>query len=155
MSLLERLRNSFVGGDTADDEEPEHRLRIAAAVLLLEMEHADHAYEPAERREIERQLKTHFDLDDGEVAELVAAAEPEASEAVSLHDFLRTLNKGLSLPEKRRVLEMLWRVAYADDRLDPHEEHLLRHLSELLYLPHSEFIKAKLAVQGVDPSSSS
>jgi uncharacterized tellurite resistance protein B-like protein len=46
------------------------------------------------------------------------------------------------------VLEMLWRVAYADRHLDAHEEHLLRELAELLYLPHSEFIRAKLTVTG-------
>lgn len=145
MNLLEKLRNSL-GGDPAADEDPEHRLRLAAAVLLLEVEHADHVYEPTERAEIERQLKAHFGLDDDEVAALLASAEPEARESVSLHGFLRALNGGLSMPEKRRVLEMLWRVAYADERLDPHEEHLLRHLSELLHMPHSEFIKAKLAV---------
>lgn len=149
MNLLEKLRDSF-GGDAVTEEDSEHRLQIAAAVLLLEMEHADHVYDPAERTEIECQLKAHFDLDDDEAAALLAAAEPEAREAVSLHGFLQALNEGLSMPEKRRVLEMLWRVAYADDSLDPHEEHLLRHLSELLYMPHSEFIKAKLAVS---PSS--
>ncbi|MES1943216.1 hypothetical protein PC39_03817 [Salinisphaera sp. PC39] len=147
MNLLEKLRNSL-GGDSAADEDPEHRLQLAAAVLLLEMEHADHVYETTERAEIERQLKAHFNLDDDEVVALLAAAEPEARESVSLHGFLRALNDGLSMPEKRRVLEMLWRVAYADERLDPQEEHLLRHLSELLHMPHSEFIKAKLAVQG-------
>lgn len=146
MNLLEKLRSSL-GGEAETHEDPEHRLQVAAAVMMLEMEHADHVYDPAERSEIERQLKTHFELDDGEVKELLAAAEPEAREAVSLHRFLQVLNEGLSMPEKRRVLEMLWRIAYADDQLDPYEEHLLRHLSELLHMPHSEFVKAKLAVQ--------
>lgn len=146
MNLLEKLRNTL-GGDTAEAEDPEHRLQVAAAVLLLEMERADDAHEPAERAEIERQLKTHFELDDDEVAALLDAAEPEAREAVSLYRFLQALNQGLSMPEKRQVLEMLWRIAYADEQLDPEEEYLLRYLSELLNMPHSEFVKAKLAVQ--------
>lgn len=148
MNLLEKLRGGLGGGtDSGADEDPEHRLQVAAAVMLLEMEHADHVHDPTERAEIERQLKAHFQLDDDEVTELLAAAEPEAREAVSLHRFLQVLNDNLSMPEKRRVLEMLWRIAYADDSLDPYEEHLLRHLSELLHMPHSEFVKAKLAVQ--------
>jgi uncharacterized tellurite resistance protein B-like protein len=61
---------------------------------------------------------------------------------------LKTLNDGLTESEKRQVMEMLWRVAYADHHIDAHEEHLLRELSELLYLPHEQFIRAKLAVTG-------
>jgi uncharacterized tellurite resistance protein B-like protein len=42
---------------------------------------------------------------------------------------------------------MPWRIAHADEYLDSYVAHLLRHLSELLHMPHSEFVKAKLAVQ--------
>ena len=88
------------------------------------------------------------DLTDDEVADLLQAARPAQQEAISLHRFIQVLNDGMDLTDKRRVLEMLWRVAYADAHLDAHEEHLLRHLAELLHLPHREFIQAKLTVQG-------
>lgn len=147
MGLFERLKQAMhpEGGAARD---PARAQRIAAAVLLLEMAHADNNHDPAEYVEIRRQLKTHFSLDDGEVEELIAAAAPEAEAAVSLYEYLKTLNDGLTEGEKREVLEMLWRVAYADDRLDAQEEHLLRDIAELLYLPHEEFIKAKFAVTG-------
>ena len=81
----------------------------------------------------------------------MTAAAPEAKSAVSLYEYLKTLNEGLDEREKREVLEMLWRVAYADNELDAHEEALLRELSDLLYLPHAEFVKAKFAVTGESP----
>lgn len=147
MKLLDKLRQALEpDADTARD--PERAKRIAAAVLLMEMAHADHAHDAAEYSEIRRQLKTHFGLDDAETRELMAAAAPRAEQSVSLYSFLKTLNDGLVADEKREVLEMLWRVAYADDRLDAQEEHLLREIAELLYLPHSDFIRAKLAVTG-------
>ena len=145
MNLLERLKAGFAN-DTETNPDPEHDIQIAAAVLLLEMEHADHEHDPQEREEIARQLKEHFNLDADEVATLLAAAQPAAEEAVSLHRFLLALNQHLDLKQKRSVVEMLWRVAYADQNLDAQEEGLLRHIAELLGLPHSEFIKTKLSV---------
>jgi uncharacterized tellurite resistance protein B-like protein len=146
-SLLVRFKQA-VSPDTAGARDPEAAKRIAAAALLLEMAHVDYRHEETEYAEIRRQLKDHFGLDEAEAAELMEAATPRAESAVSLYPFLKTLNNGLDPEEKRQVLEMLWRVAYADRYLDPHEERLMREIAELLYLPHSEFIRAKLAVTG-------
>jgi uncharacterized tellurite resistance protein B-like protein len=38
----------------------------------------------------------------------------------------------------------LWRIAYASAGIDKYEEHIIRRIAELLYMPHSEFIRAKL-----------
>lgn len=146
MNLLERIKAGFSAGSEAAPD-PAHNLEVAAAVLLLEMRHADHQHSDLERAEIRAQLQSYFKLDEGEVEELLDAAEPAQRQAVSLHSYLQALNATMDVAAKRRVLEMLWRVAYADAHLDSHEEHLLRHLSELLHLPHREFIQAKLAVR--------
>jgi uncharacterized tellurite resistance protein B-like protein len=37
----------------------------------------------------------------------------------------------------------MWRVAHADLELDMYEDHLVRKIAELLYVPHTEFITAK------------
>lgn len=146
MGLFDRLKEAMHSEGGARD--PLRAQQIAAAVLLLEMAHVDNDHDPAEYEEIRRQLKTHFRLDDGEVEELMTAAAPEARDAVSLYDYLKQLNDGLDAAEKREVLEMLWRVAYADQKLDAHEEQLLRDVADLLYLPHEDFIKTKFAVTG-------
>lgn len=147
MGLFERLKEA-VQPQASGARDPKQAQRIAAAVLMLEMAHADNNHDPAEYDEIRRQLKAHFGLDADEVEELITAAAPKADAAVSLYRYLKTLNDGLDVAEKREVLEMLWRVAYADNVLDAHEEHLLRELAELLYLPHEQFLKAKFAVTG-------
>lgn len=147
MGLFDRLKEAIQPQDAAA-RYPQRAQQIAASVLLLEMAHADNNHDPAEYDEIRRQLKAHFGLSDGEVEELIAAAAPKARASVSLYEYLKILNEGLDMEEKREVLEMLWRVAYADNELDAHEEHLLRDLAELLYLPHEQFLKAKFAVTG-------
>jgi uncharacterized tellurite resistance protein B-like protein len=37
----------------------------------------------------------------------------------------------------------MWRVAYADERLDKYEEHLIRKISDLIYVSHRDFIRTK------------
>lgn len=147
MALLARLKQALGETDTGSAD-PEQARRIAAAVLLLEMAHADTAHASSEQDAIHTQLQTQFDLSAAEADELVAAAQARAQESVSLHPYLKTLNTSMRLEDKRRVLEMLWRVAYADQQLDPHEEYLMRELADLLYLPHEQFIRAKLTVVG-------
>ncbi len=44
---------------------------------------------------------------------------------------------------KRRVIEMMWHMVYADGEKDHYEEHLMRQVADLLYISHSEFIQAR------------
>lgn len=147
MSLLARLKDAL-GESNAAGADPKQARQIAAAVLMLAMAHADFQQNTAEIDEIKTQMQSHFGLTETEADELIGQAQSRSRESVSLYPYLKVLNDDMGLDDKRQVLEMLWRVAYADRRLDAHEEALLRELAELLYLPHSEFIRAKLAVTG-------
>ncbi len=40
-------------------------------------------------------------------------------------------------------MELLWRIAYANEALHRHEEYLVRKVADLLYVPHSAFIATK------------
>ena len=42
------------------------------------------------------------------------------------------------------MVELLWQIAYANESLHIYEEHLVRKIADLLHVPHSAFIAAKL-----------
>ncbi|HLQ85568.1 MAG TPA: TerB family tellurite resistance protein [Salinisphaeraceae bacterium] len=147
MALLDRLKQAL-GESRGAPADPEQARRIAAAVLLLAMAHADTKKSQAEYSTMRAQLQTQFGLSEQETDELIATASDQARESVSLYPYLKALNDGMPMEEKRQVLAMLWHVAYADRHLDPHEEYLMRELADLLHLPHREFIRTKLAVLG-------
>ena len=44
------------------------------------------------------------------------------------------------------AIEMIWQVAYADGRLDSHEDYLVHKLATLLRLDHKQLIEAKLKI---------
>lgn len=121
---------------------------IATAVLLLECARADFEHAPAELDAVRAALRDAFALDEAALDRLVGEAGRSAREAVSLHGPVARLNAELSAEDKRGLIHWLWRVAAADGRIDAHEEHLLRKLADLLYVPHADYIRGKLAATG-------
>lgn len=121
----------------------EHRLRLATAALLMEMARADFQEQASERDRIVALLKTEFGLSREESARLTELGAEAADEAVSLYEFARTLDTALLPADKQRVIEMLWRVAYVDGKLDKYEEYLVRKLADLLHISHRQMMQAK------------
>ncbi len=130
-----------------DEQTHEQHLRTAAAALLVEMTRADDEVKPVEQAAVCRALGRRFGLTDAEAAELMALAEQQASDATCYHQFTSLINRHYSPAEKVQLVEMLWEVVFADGKVEPYEEHLLRRLADLIYVPHSEFIRAKHRAQ--------
>ena len=128
----------------ADPIARQHMLQLAAAALLIEVTRADHTRDLAEDEAVMRAIKRAYHLSDREIATLVDAAEDSVDGAASVQEFTRTLNEQLSAEDRATLVEDLWRVAYADGRLDKYEEYMIRKIADLLYVPHSQFIRAKL-----------
>ena len=148
--MLKELRevlNRTLAGAGEDDGDRDHGMRLATATLLVEVVRADYDEDLAEREAVFDLLQGFFDLSDNETSLLIQEAEQEADHSVSLQSFTRVLHERLTLAEKRTVIEMLWRVAMADSRLDKHEDHLVRKVAGLLYLPHSDLIRIRNRVK--------
>lgn len=130
-----------------DEQSSEHRLQLTTAALLIEMTRADGDVNPAEQLAVASALQKTFALSESETAEMIVLAEQEAHDATCYHKFTRLINDNYPKAQKIQVIELLWEVAYADREMEQYEEHLVRKLADLLYVPHGEFIKAKLRVQ--------
>lgn len=128
-------------------EDPESAFRLATASLLFEVVRADYRVEEVERAAVARAVEEAFALDEEETERLVRSAEARAEAATSLFEFTHVLNASLEPSEKCRVVELLWRVAYADGNLDKYEEYIIRRVADLIHVSHADFIRAKLAVQ--------
>ena len=150
LGRLTALFDRALGEDNGDVGEREHALRLATAVLLLEVARADYVDDPAEDAAVLASIQQFFSFDQGAAALLVEEARREADHAVELQQFTRRLHEQLSPAEKQRVIEMLWQVALADKHLDKHEDHLVRRIAALLYVPHSDLIRIRNRVRGED-----
>lgn len=144
LTKIKQFFDSYLAPIQDDDSTVStHALQLATAALLIEMMRMDEEIRPEERRAVAGSIQDKFDLSDQETETLIQLAEEEAAQATDYHQFTSLINKGFTLEQKILVIEYLWEVAYADAHLDMYEEHLVRKVAELLYIPHSAFISAK------------
>lgn len=118
----------------------------AVAALLLEVMIADDEIHPDEERKAKEAIRSVSDLGE-DIDQLFTEVKAEIREATDAYQFTKVINGTASIEQKLELLKCLWRVAFADGDLDAYEDHRIRKISELLFMPHSEFIQTKLAVQ--------
>jgi uncharacterized tellurite resistance protein B-like protein len=124
-------------------EDIDHALRVATAVLLVEIARADFVVEATERARLRELLRSQFELADPELDELLEEAETDADRLVSIQHTTRLLNENYDHAMKCRLVEMMWHLVYADGEKSHYEEHLIRQVADLLYLSQTEFIQAR------------
>ena len=156
--MLKRVREFFernVAGSLEEGSERgrEHAYQLATAALLMEISRADREIDPDERKAVVGAVRNAFELNAEETRTLVELAEEEAENATSLYEFTRLINDNFDHGQKQHVVEMLWRVAFADGHADEYEVHLIRRIADLIHVPHRGFIRAKLKVQSEIKSS--
>jgi len=139
--MLDRFKQLFVTAHTSPGKEAD--LRLAAALLLVEVARADYSADPSEGERLLDLLQRQFDLAEDEVTKLVNVAEDAADGSISLHRYLDLINGNYTPEQKIALLKMMWDVAYADGELHHYEEHLIRRIADLLYISHKDFIRTK------------
>jgi uncharacterized tellurite resistance protein B-like protein len=147
--MLRSLRKLFeervapeVAGPRHEDRE--HGLRVAAAALLFEVVRADAVVKDEERTVMRAAVQSTFGLTREEADELVRLAEESSRGAASVYEFTEIVDRELEPADKKRLVELLWLVAFADAVKDPEEEYMVRKIAGLLHVPHPDFIDAKI-----------
>ncbi len=124
------------------------QLDRACAALLVEIAFADKDFDEREKESLKESLLKSYAIDIETINEIINDAEKTVEESTSLYEYTRTVNDEFEYPQKLNLLENLWKVAYADETLDKYEEHLLRKISDLIHISHSDYINVKLRVRG-------
>ena len=145
--LITKLKSLFSGDATEDEKAGARPLELACAALMFEVARADFAVDEAEQRAVYDLLTAEFNLSPEEIESVTEEAANKADAATCLFEFTRAVNELASVDQKRALIGMMWRVAMADNALSRYEEHLIRKVADLLYLPHADFIQAKQAAQ--------
>ncbi|WP_062568360.1 MULTISPECIES: TerB family tellurite resistance protein [Pseudoalteromonas] len=143
--MLNKIKQLFSAMDDTQSNISEHDLKTAVAALLIEVMRADSELQDDEQQTLNDTLKKYFSLTDDEVQELIDSASKNLDEAIDYFQFSKQINAQCSAEQRIDIIELLWRLAYADGELDKHEEVVIRRVASLLYVTHEDFIAAKLA----------
>ena len=143
--MLAKLQRYFSEKLEKSDEAalPQNTIELAIVSLLLQIGIADGKIQPEEHTIIKKFIAENFSLDTETIKKLISFAEDDLEQATSLQGFTHLLNESLSPTEKISIVEKLWEVAFADQSIDKYEEYYVRKIADLLYVPHTAYIKAK------------
>ena len=125
----------------------EHRLQLATAVLLVEVMRADTSFHAGEREAVQAALTEKFALSPDEADRLSELAEATSRQASDLFSFTSGVNAHFSPEQKVRMVELMWRVAYADGHLADHERHTIWRVADLLHVPQVAYVLARQRAQ--------
>jgi uncharacterized tellurite resistance protein B-like protein len=150
--MLNAIRDFFEANLAPSDKPAGHRhtLELATATLLAEVMRLEGVSE-AERDAVLTGVKGRFGLSDDEARSLVKLAEEEARTAHDYYQFTSLIRSRYSQEDRQAIVELLWRVAYADATLSAHEIHVIRKIADLLYVPHAAYIAAKMRARDATP----
>lgn len=142
--MLSSIREFFERNIAGAPAQEDHSIQLATAALLVEVMRIDAKTSEAERAAVQHAVRTKFGLPEAEADALIALAEEEMRQATDYYQFTSLINQRFTQTQKERVLELMWRIAYADAAIDAHEQHLMRKIAALLHIPDSAYIAAKL-----------
>jgi uncharacterized tellurite resistance protein B-like protein len=142
------LKKRLLKKDTADldsqERDESERVQMATCVILLEVAKSDDEFSSIEKATIAAIFKKDFKISEEATEEMMKIAKRKREESIDLWEFTHLINKNYSKEEKKKIVEAVWKVIYADDRLHSYEDHFVHKLAKLLQLRHSDLIEAKL-----------
>jgi len=147
--MLKKIQAFFDSQISTEKDEPssQDQRQLACAALLIEVATADQNFDPSELEALKRHLKNTFNLDEKKLETLTNLAQTETTQATSLFQFTHLINQHYDAEEKYDLLLSMWIIAFADGNIDKYEENLIRRVSDLIYVSHSDFIRAKISAR--------
>ena len=156
--MLDSIRNYFeknfmFESPTSKSDSNVNNPQLALAALMIEVAEADYRDAPEEQSTLLNIIKTSFALNEHKAEQLIKLAKAEHANSTDYFQFTRLINDNYSAQQKIDLVENLWEIAFSDHSLDKYEEHVIRRISDLLYVSHSDFMKSKLRIQQKIPTS--
>jgi uncharacterized tellurite resistance protein B-like protein len=143
---FKKFVSDLADGETHPSRFVDNDYRLSAAALLIHAAAIDGAISDLERERLHAVIKRWFDLDDASTDELVRKATEVEQESIDLYHFTSLLGRSLDEDGRRRVIEMMWEIAYADGRVSEFEDNLIWRAADLLGVSTRERVELRQRV---------
>jgi uncharacterized tellurite resistance protein B-like protein len=106
--------------------------QLATAALLTRVATVESEMSKAKRAKLYAVLQSCFRLDEPATIRLIDAAAAADRNAIDLYHFTRLLNDALDDEGRRRIVQMMWEVVYADGNVSEFESNIVWRSADLL-----------------------
>lgn len=121
--------------------------RLAATALLIHIVSLDGEPTAIEKRKLHSLIETSFKLDPGTADSLIASATRAENDAVDLYRFTSVIMREVDAAGRRRIVEMMWEMVFADGKVTEFEDNVLWRAADLLGISGRDRIDLKHTVQ--------
>jgi uncharacterized tellurite resistance protein B-like protein len=143
MTMLRKLKRFFQESSVESAHIDSSHLHLSVATLLHESKRVDFGEHEAEHAAALRAMHELFALDAAAAEPLLAEGREKARQLESYFGPVGVIKRTFTLEQRTALVEHLWRIAYADGRLDRDEDHFVRKISHLLHVPNTECMLAR------------
>ena len=148
IDLVKRFFRKSVGNRVVEHIEGRcQNIQVATCAVLLEMAKIDSEFSEEEQESLISILKKRYGLSNEDTEELILVSNEELEGSIDLWRFTNLINRNYAIEEKLEIIRTVWEIAYADGKLDQHEDNLMHKLANLLRLSHRQLIETKLKVK--------
>lgn len=124
-------------------EQTSFEIELTASVLAYELARSDGEITEDELSVLMTEIEDIAEKVGKDKQEILKIIEIYSDDSVSFYEFVEDINKYYSKEEKLNLLKFMWRMAYADNKLDVDEERLIRRMADLIKIKDMEVLKLK------------
>ena len=116
----------------------------ALASLLYEAARVDTDVTNKDLEIAAESLRHLISISKAEADQLLIDASQPHNRPTAYHPLTKIINEQFSYGQKCALIKAMWSVAHSDNYADPNEDHIIRKISDLLYVAHRDFIHEKI-----------
>ena len=122
---------------------PNFEIELTASVLAYELARSDGKITKDELSVLMSEIENIANKVGKSKEEIFEIIEIYSKDSVSFYEFVEDINKNYSKEEKLDLIRFMWRMAYADNKLDVDEERLIRRMADLINIKDIDILKLK------------
>tara|TARA_X000000950_G_C13832638_1_gene626874 strand:- start:510 stop:944 length:435 start_codon:yes stop_codon:yes gene_type:complete len=125
------------------EKSADFEIELTASVLAYEIARSDGEIDDNELNVLMEEIKIISSKVNKDEAEILKIIEKYSKDSVSFYEFVEDINNNYSKDEKLSLLKFMWKIAFADGKLDVDEERLIRRLADLIKIKDMDVLKLK------------
>jgi uncharacterized tellurite resistance protein B-like protein len=136
-----------LAGTGADEKASGQRTDIVRIIALLIRVATVHHEMSSDRLDRLRAIVgMNYEPDEAAAARLIDDALAAARMSVDLYRFTQPLNRALDAAGRRRIVQMMWDVVYADGAVNEFEQNIIWRAADLLGVSTRQRVELRLAI---------
>ena len=134
--MFEKLKKIFETNNSEINSVDDTLISYLAS-LFVEVSRVDYKIDEKEINFIIEILAKEFNFNLDLIKEKLNIVRT-SEKLIGYHPITKYLNENFDINFKKKVVLGLWKIAFINNDLDKYEDHLVRKVSDLLYINHSD-----------------